>query len=96
MAKLNASSTSTCCENDNILAVTSSRGLGLTSYNVTNSEGARQAEDGQNVTESYNYSSCADQLPDLQDIGLQGIAMVRYLVTGDCHGKIFSYRGLPW
>ena len=93
MAKLNASSTSTCCENDNILAVTSSRGLGLTSYNVTNREGAA---DGQNVTESYNYSSCADQLPDLQDIGLQGIAMVRYLVTGDCHGKIFSYRGLPW
>ena len=63
---------------------------------MTNSGGARQAEFGQNVTESYNYSSCADQLPDLRDIGLQGIAMVRYLVAGYCHGMIFSCGGLSW
>ena len=68
MEKLNVSSSSACSENDNIPAVTSSRGLSYTSYNVTNSN---------------NYSSCVDQMPDLRDTGLNGLVMVRYLDKGD-------------
>ena len=74
MEKLNLTNLSE--NNENFLAVTSISGFVFSSSDVTSDIGAVGHQNG---NESNNYSSCSDDLPELREIGLQGIAMVRFL-----------------
>jgi len=61
-------------DEENFLSVTSITGVVYSSSNVT-SEAESWTVGLQNHNGSHDYSSCVDDLPDLAEIGLQGIAM---------------------